>query len=127
MKIDSTGSNSINIQNGNSQGERQVRQKSGSESDLAFKKVSSEARADVNLENVINDEMLDNAIEQANKSLGAYNKYIVRSVHEKTHTIMYVLKDTVTNEVIREFPPRKIQDMIAKMWELAGLLVDERR
>ncbi len=34
--------------------------------------------------------------------------------------------DTETNKVIKEFPPEKIQDMIAKMWELAGLFVDER-
>ncbi len=39
---------------------------------------------------------------------------------------MYVMKDTETNEVIREFPPKKIQDMIAKMWEIAGLFVDEK-
>tara|TARA_Y100000588_G_C13982738_1_gene807963 strand:- start:482 stop:862 length:381 start_codon:yes stop_codon:yes gene_type:complete len=75
---------------------------------------------------VINDEMLDKSIEQANKTLENYNRYIERSVHEKTKAIMYVMKDSTTNEVIREFPPRKIQDMIAKMWELAGLFVDEK-
>ncbi len=75
---------------------------------------------------VIDDEMLDKAVEQANKSLENYNRYIERSVHEKTKAIMYVMKDTKTNEVIREFPPKKIQDMIAKMWELAGLFVDEK-
>ena len=126
MKIDTVIPSGINVQNGG-QVDRQVRQISGSEADFTVRKVSSEAHGDVNLENVNNDEMLDNAVEQANKTLRAYDKYIVRSVHEKTHTVMYVLKDTVTNEVIREFPPKKIQDMIAKMWELAGLLVDERR
>lgn len=75
---------------------------------------------------VIDDEMLEKSIEQANKSLEGYNRYIERSVHEKTKAIMYVMKDSSTNEVIREFPPKKIQDMIAKMWELAGLFVDER-
>jgi len=35
--------------------------------------------------------------------------------------------DSETNEVIREIPPEKILDMVAKMWELAGLIVDERR
>lgn len=74
----------------------------------------------------MNDEMLKKSVEQANKSLKMYNRMIERSVHEVTHTIMYKLKDTVTNEVIQEFPPKKIQDMIAKMWELAGLFVDEK-
>lgn len=75
---------------------------------------------------VIDDEMIEKAVEQANKSLENYNRYIERSVHEKTKAIMYVMKDTKTNEIIREFPPKKIQDMIAKMWELAGLFVDEK-
>lgn len=75
---------------------------------------------------VIDDEMLEKSVEQANKTLENYNRYIERSVHEKTRAIMYVMKDSKTDEVIREFPPKKIQDMIAKMWELAGLFVDEK-
>ncbi len=74
----------------------------------------------------ITPEMMEQAVKQANKSLSGVNKQIERSVHETTHTVMYVLRDTVTKEVISEFPPKKIQDMIAKMWELAGLFVDER-
>lgn len=93
----------------------------------AVKVAGNEKRQDVDSNDIINDEMLESAVKQANKNLDQYNKVIERSVHEKTHTIMYVLKDTLTNEVIREFPPRKIQDMIAKMWEIAGILVDERR
>ena len=75
---------------------------------------------------IINDEMLDKAVEVANKTLAKHNNFIERSVHDVTKTVMYVMKDTVTDEVIREFPPKKIQDMIAKMWELAGLFVDEK-
>ena len=30
-------------------------------------------------------------------------------------------------EVIKEFPPEETLDMIAKVWELAGILVDEKR
>lgn len=75
---------------------------------------------------VMNEELLEKSIEQANKSLDVYNRKIERTVHEVTHTVMYTVRDTITNEVIQEFPPRKIQDMIAKMWELAGLFVDEK-
>ncbi len=77
-------------------------------------------------EMVITDDMLNKSIEQANKSLETYDRRIERTVHEKTHTVMYQIKDIKTDEVIREFPPKKIQDMIAKMWELAGLFVDEK-
>lgn len=86
---------------------------------------SSQAGVEEHID-VINDEMLDKAIEMANKTLKQHNNFIERSVHDVTKTVMYVLKDTDTNEVIKEFPPKKIQDMIAKMWELAGLFVDEK-
>jgi flagellar protein FlaG len=89
--------------------------------------INNENRPDLNTDSVINNDMLDNSIKEANKELEQYNRVIERSVHEVTHTIIYVLRDTQTNEIIREFPTRKIQDMIAKMWEMAGLLVDERR
>ena len=75
---------------------------------------------------VLNEEMLSKAIAQANKSLEPNNRLIERAVHDVTHAVMYTVRDTVTNEVIAEFPPKKIQDMIAKMWELAGLFVDEK-
>lgn len=73
----------------------------------------------------IDQKVLDKSIKQANKELKIYNRRIDREIHEKTHAMMYKIVDTKTDEVIREFPPKKIQDMIAKMWELAGLFVDE--
>lgn len=89
--------------------------------DLNVKKQNKEP-----IKEVMNEEMLEKSVEQANKSLEMYNRKIERAVHEVTHTVMYTVRDTITNEVIQEFPPRKIQDMIAKMWELAGLFVDEK-
>ena len=34
--------------------------------------------------------------------------------------------DKDTKKVIREYPPEKTLDMIAKVWEMAGLMVDEK-
>ncbi len=73
-----------------------------------------------------NEEMLERSIQQANKNLKNYNRVVERAVHEVTGTVMYTVRDTITREVIAEFPPKRIQDMIAKMWELAGLFVDEK-
>lgn len=74
----------------------------------------------------IDDDLLKKSVEQANKSLKQYHRVIERSVHKTTKAVMYTVKNTDTNEVIAEFPPKKIQDMIAKMWELAGLFLDEK-
>lgn len=89
------------------------------DSKIKNQKATDEAEA-------VNEEILNKSIVQANKSLAVHNRYIERAVHEVTHSVMYTIKDSVTNEVIMEFPPKKIQDMIAKMWELAGLFVDEK-
>ncbi len=69
--------------------------------------------------------IMDKALEQANAALARNNRYVEREVHEVTHAIMYRVKDSITNEVLFEFPPKKMQDMIAKMWENAGLFVDK--
>lgn len=74
----------------------------------------------------IDEEILKKSVEQANKTLASFDKYIEREVHEVTHAIIYRLKDSRTNQVIQEFPPKKIQDMIAKMWEMAGLFIDKK-
>lgn len=47
--------------------------------------------------------------------------------HEDTNRISITVTDSDTDEVIREIPPEKTLDVLAKAWEMAGLLVDERR
>lgn len=74
----------------------------------------------------MSQELLERSIQQANKNLVYQNRVIERAVHDVTKVVMYTVKDTITHEVIAEFPPKRIQDMIAKMWELAGLFVDEK-
>lgn len=47
-------------------------------------------------------------------------------IHEKTNRITITLVDKDTQEVIKEIPPEKSLDLIAKRMELAGVLVDEK-
>lgn len=75
----------------------------------------------------ISDKVVIEAIERANKAISVANKKFEYSIHEKTNEIMVKVIDSNTNKVIREIPPEKILDMVAKMWEMAGILVDERR
>ncbi len=46
-------------------------------------------------------------------------------VHEKTGTFMSKLVNTETGETIREIPSEKILDMIAGLWEIAGMIIDD--
>lgn len=49
------------------------------------------------------------------------------SYHEKTRRVSIKVIDKDTDEVIREIPPEKSLDMLEKMWEMAGILVDEKQ
>lgn len=44
-----------------------------------------------------------------------------------TNRVSITIKDKDTDEVIKEIPPKETLEMVAKMWELAGILVDEKR
>ena len=66
-------------------------------------------------------------IEQANKVLKSNDSYLKFSIHKQTKQIVVKIMNSETNEVIREVPSEKILDMIAKLCELAGIMVDERR
>ena len=70
-------------------------------------------------------ENMKKAVENLNKTLP--NSEAVFGIHEKTNRVTIKIVDKETKEVIKEFPPEKTLDMIAKVWEIAGLLVDERR
>lgn len=70
-------------------------------------------------------EQLKKAIAELNKN--SHNSQVQFGVHEDTNRITLKIVDKETKETIKEFPAEKTLDMIAKAWELAGLLVDEKR
>lgn len=78
-------------------------------------------------EKKVSKEELIHAVNTANESLKSDNKELKYSIHKQTNTIMVKLVDSKAKETIKEMPPEKILDMVAKMWEMAGLFVDERR
>ena len=67
------------------------------------------------------------AIEHANKHFRCYDRRLEFSIHEETKKILVKVIDTEDDSIIREIPSEKILDMVAKLWELAGLFVDEKR
>lgn len=71
------------------------------------------------------DSSLKNAVEQINRN--AANMEAVFGYHEGTHRVTIKIVDKDTKEVKREFPAEKTLDMIQKVWEMAGLMVDEKR
>ena len=70
-------------------------------------------------------ETIRKAVENINKNL--HNSEAIFGIHDDTNRVTIKIVDKKTKEVIKELPPEKTLDMIAKAWELAGLLVDEKR
>ncbi|MDE6433355.1 MAG: flagellar protein FlaG [Lachnospiraceae bacterium] len=75
----------------------------------------------------VSPEKIKNAVSEINKKIRLTHTQCEFKFHEKTNRIMITVKDSETDEVIKEIPPEKTLDMIAKSLELAGLLVDEKR
>lgn len=76
---------------------------------------------------VENEHEVIKAIERANKHIRSYDRKLEFSIHDLTKQIMVKVIDTENDTVIREIPSEKILDMVAHLWEVAGILVDEKR
>lgn len=74
----------------------------------------------------VSDEQIKKAVEQLNKNMMAHSEAIF-GIHEGTNRVTIKIVDRDTKKVIKEIPPEKTLDMIAKVWEMAGILVDEKR
>lgn len=68
---------------------------------------------------------LKSAVESINKQSQATEA--VFGIHEGTNRVTIKIVDKETREVVKEYPPEKTLDMIEKVWEMAGLMVDEKR
>ncbi len=70
-------------------------------------------------------EQIRKAVEKLNKKMT--NSEAVFGIHDETNRVTIKIIDKDTKEVLRELPPEKTLDMISKVWEMAGILIDEKR
>lgn len=70
------------------------------------------------------NEAMRKAVEQINKN--AKNSEAIFGIHDGTNRVTIKIVDRDSKKVLKEFPPEKTLDMIAKVWEMAGLMVDEK-
>lgn len=86
---------------------------------------NQEASNQDNVENSKQQEQVKKAVEGINKN--AKNTEAIFGIHEGTNRVTIKIIDKDSKKVIKEFPPEKTLDMIEKIWEMAGLMVDEKR
>ncbi|MEN3186781.1 MAG: flagellar protein FlaG [Atribacterota bacterium] len=106
-----------------SQGEKRVSENltSGERSVEAFPREDfseKETRA-------LSKEKLVHLVKQMNTVMEALSIEARFSVHQPTHAIVVTLINRDTGEIVRQIPPEKLLDMVARLRELAGLFVDE--
>lgn len=126
MSIDAIGNNALaktNINIGISQ-TREVK----NATEVAEKRPRTKEKSEIEyLENrQLSKEQAIEAIEKANKEFIIYDRRFEFSIHEKTNQIMVKVINVNNDEVIRELPPEKILDMVAAMWEVAGIIIDKK-
>ena len=69
---------------------------------------------------------LQRAIDQTNQMIFKDDNRFEFKIHERTGRIMVKLINNETDEIVKEIPPEKILDLVASIWDLVGILVDER-
>ena len=74
----------------------------------------------------VTNEQIKKAVEKLNKNMMSHSEAVF-GIDEATNRVTIKIIDKDTKKVIKELPPEKTLDMIAKVWEMAGILVDEKR
>lgn len=73
-----------------------------------------------------NTKEVKDSVDKLNKLLEGQDIRLEYEIYGKFRDLTIRLINTKTKEVIKEIPPRKIIDMVAKLCEMAGVLVDEK-
>ena len=90
-------------------------------------KVSRATESNNSLNEKENSEMeVRNAVSKINKVLEGEGTHLQYEKHDVLNQMIIRVIDDYTNEVIKEIPSKKILDMVAKMCEMAGILVDKK-
>ena len=75
----------------------------------------------------IKEDHIKRAVDKLNKFLQGEETHIEYERHDKLKN-EFIIKiiNNDTKEVIKEIPPKKILDMVAEMYKIAGIIVDEK-
>lgn len=102
-----------------------VKEETKSEVNLASSFMSAENHEETEMAEEIEKEDWVWFVRALQDIFRGFNLGITFRVHEETERIIARVIDRETKEVIREIPPEKFLDMIARLQELAGVFIDE--
>ncbi len=70
-------------------------------------------------------DQLQKMLDEVNKTLQVSNFKLQYNYHEESNRIGIKVLDKETDEVIREVPPEQVLEMVAKIKEAVGLVIDQ--
>lgn len=105
-------SSSANVNKNNVETEEQLK--------LADNKLNQEERE------LLSKEELSDQIDSMNKLFEMNNTSLHFNLHEKTDRYYVEIKDSNTQEVIKEIPTKEFLDLIGRIMDFAGLLIDKK-
>ncbi len=77
-------------------------------------------------ENKFSREKIQESIEEMNDTVSALHKELHFEFHDKAERMLVEIRDIRNDEVIKEIPPKEMLDMIGRIKEVVGLLLDEK-
>ena len=90
-------------------------------------KIAKPAESNNSLREKENSEMkIKNAVSKINKILEGEGTHLQYEKHDVLNQMIIKVIDNNTYQVIEEIPSKKILDMVAKMCEMAGILVNKK-
>ncbi|GGB55350.1 flagellar protein FlaG [Virgibacillus dakarensis] len=89
-------------------------------------KVQNVITQNVQDETINNTDKVETVVSNLNEMMEPLQTNLKFVFHEELHEYYVTVVNPITDEVIKEIPPKKMLDMYASMAEFMGLLVDEK-
>ncbi|WP_027339038.1 flagellar protein FlaG [Halonatronum saccharophilum] len=74
----------------------------------------------------IEKDSLEEGVEALNETVQSFHKNLSFQLHEDSERMMVKLMDIKSDEVLKEFPPEEILDMLGRIRQAVGLIIDEK-
>jgi|SRR5690625_4558653 len=122
MKVNNSSNNALAIHNNSENSRKQ-------QVNRTQIKANNEALSDKKSEQIVKEVSIRDVkttVEKLNDFMDPVRTNLKFVFHEDLHEYYVTVINPLTDEVIREIPPKKMLDMYAAMTEFMGLLVDEK-
>ena len=88
--------------------------------------ISAVKNANDGSKNQPSEDDFKNATDELNDFMQSMNTDIKFTLHTKTNTLMIQVEDGKTHQTLREFPAHELLDMMARLRDNIGVLVDKK-